>query len=120
MGADNKEHYACMLWHRVIATTWIPNPENLPQIDHIDRDVANNAVSNLRWVSAYGNSQNVGPRSGVRYSRKRPTRIVNKYGEVVETFDTLEEACATYKVSIPHALEMLHGRRRPKLWGTFE
>lgn len=47
-------------------------------------------------------------------------RIVDKEGNVVAKYNTLAEACEVYGVSIPHALEMLHGRRPPKAWGTFE
>lgn len=41
--------------HRLVAKTFIPNPNNLPQVDHIDGNKANNNVSNLRWVSNYDN-----------------------------------------------------------------
>lgn len=37
--------------HRLVAETFIPNPENLEQVDHIDNDKTNNTVKNLRWVS---------------------------------------------------------------------
>lgn len=46
------------LVHRLVATLFIPNPDNLPQVDHIDGDKTNNAASNLRWVTAYDNYHN--------------------------------------------------------------
>lgn len=44
--------------HRLVADAFIPNPDGKPLIDHIDRNRANNVVSNLRWVSHSQNSQN--------------------------------------------------------------
>jgi hypothetical protein len=37
--------------HRTIGLLFIPNPDNKPEIDHIDRDPSNNNISNLRWVT---------------------------------------------------------------------
>ena len=44
--------------HRLVAS-FIPNPKNLPYIDHIDRDKTNNNISNLRWVTPRENNNNV-------------------------------------------------------------
>ena len=67
-GADRMGHLHCTLtedgiahWlsvHRLIALTFIPNPENKPQVDHINRDPKDNRVTNLRWVTAKENCAN--------------------------------------------------------------
>ena len=46
--------------HRLLALTFIPNPENLPEVDHIDRIRTNNNLENLHWVTSLENSQNKG------------------------------------------------------------
>jgi hypothetical protein len=44
--------------HRLIAINFLPNPDNLPIIDHIDRNKTNNALENLRWVNKSTNCKN--------------------------------------------------------------
>lgn len=44
--------------HRLLALQYIENPDDLPQIDHIDRDKLNNSLENLRWVSQQTNRLN--------------------------------------------------------------
>lgn len=61
----NKNGYICITFngkshklHRIIAKAFIPNPDNKPQIDHINRNKLDNRVENLRWVTAQENSNN--------------------------------------------------------------
>ena len=68
-------------WHsvsRLVAKTFIENPENLPQVNHIDENKLNNKADNLEWISAKDN---------VRYSKAKAVIGVNiKTGEI--TFHT--------------------------------
>lgn len=43
---------------RLVAEVFIPNPDNLPTVDHIDRNPSNNHVENLRWVTQGDNNRN--------------------------------------------------------------
>lgn len=64
-GLDGKSIFA----HRLVAEAFIPNPNNLPMINHKDENKANNSVSNLEWCD---NTYNI------RYSFCKPILRINK------------------------------------------
>ena len=47
---SNKRKFA--LIHRLVAQAFIPNPDNLPEVNHIDENKSNNKVSNLEWCTS--------------------------------------------------------------------
>ena len=51
----NGEQKKCKV-HRIVAQTFIPNPQNLPQVNHIDENQSNNKVENLEWCDAKYNN----------------------------------------------------------------
>ena len=44
--------------HRIVAEQFIPNPDNLPEVDHINHDKTDYHLSNLRWVNKSQNQRN--------------------------------------------------------------
>ena len=54
----NKKQYKFYL-HRLIALAYIPNPDNKPCIDHINRIKTDYRIENLRWATHSENSQNL-------------------------------------------------------------
>lgn len=43
--------------HRIVALAFVPNPDNLPEVDHIDNNRQNNAASNLQWMYGIDNKK---------------------------------------------------------------
>lgn len=67
LGSRSKK--ICARVHRAVAETFIPNPDNLPEVNHLDGDKSNNVVSNLEWCSSKENTRHA-VKNGLRVAAK--------------------------------------------------
>ena len=93
----------CFYVHRLVATFFVENPDNLRYVDHDDMVVTNNYFKNLRWVSKLHNNTNILSRNNAsskylgvsfhkRYKNWRARIKVDKKPIYLGTFPTEEEA----------------------------
>lgn len=81
--------------HRLVAETFLPNPDNKPIIDHIDGDKTHNELSNLRWVTYSENSKAYEDAHQGRSKTYAKNRKIAQYtldGTLVGTFSSMKEA----------------------------
>lgn len=71
------KHRKLTLLHRVVASSFIDNPDNLATVDHIDNNPLNNSVDNLQWLSAKDN---------MFKSRAKCYKFISPQGEFVTAY----------------------------------
>jgi len=80
--------------HRIIGETFLQNPNNLRNIDHIDRNKLNNKLENLRWFSQQDNMLNRDGLLGVGKCSDKNKWYARAGNYNIGYFDTEEEAKA--------------------------
>lgn len=63
--------------HRLVAQAFIPNPENLPEINHKNFDKKDNRVSNLEWVTSAENKAHFRASQYAKLADERKARTLN-------------------------------------------
>lgn len=77
--------------HRLVAQAFIPNPKNLPEVNHRDENKLNNRLENLEWCSSSYNL-NYGTRAErSAKARSKAVEQLNLNGKVVATYSSLSE-----------------------------
>ena len=83
---DENENHQNVYIHILVATAFIPNPFNYPEVNHIDGNKHNNAVTNLEWVTHRENMRHASKMNLFGFQKKC---VCVETGEV---FDSITKA----------------------------
>jgi hypothetical protein len=78
--------------HRLVASTFIPNPNNLEEVNHINGNPYDNRVENLEWITRQENMKHFHDNN--KFSKKfmRKLLLINKTtGETIDTYKCIQE-----------------------------
>lgn len=108
------------LVHRLIATTFLDNPYNLPEVNHIDENKTNNSVSNLEWCNRIYNSNYGSKKDSTRGSKNPMSKISEQVVlEIKQSYIPNDKEygitglARRYNLSQTHVCAIIKGRR----WG---
>lgn len=96
--------------HRLVTEAFIPNPDNLPEVNHKDEDKTNNRVENLEWCD-----RNYNLNYGTARIRSRDTNIKNGYWSGLSKDEYMREYRKENKEKIREKQREYNKKNREKI-----
>lgn len=97
---DNKTYKV----HRLVASCFLNNPNDFPQVNHKDENKENNCVSNLEWCDNKYNAN-----YGSRVTQIIQYDLENNF---IKIWDSMRLAGDTLNISVPHICDCCKGKRK--------
>lgn len=104
--SKNGEEYNRLI-HRLVAESFIPNPDNLPEVNHKDLNTMNCKVSNLEWATVSYNNMH----KNLHRDKHRPYRMQVKCLETGVIYDSISAAGRSVQADATQVVESIAGQR---------
>ena len=121
---DNVGYYQCNLYkekkryfkrvHKLVAETFIDNPNNLPQVNHIDGNKLNNNINNLEWTDNSANTQHGYDNNLYHFgtSKSYPVNVyLKKNYKLIGTYPSIRNMCKELKLNRKTVSAILNGTK---------
>lgn len=99
--------------NRLVALTFIPNPNQYPVVNHINCNKKDNRVENLEWTTISKNTKHAYDNDLIEHGRKKRVKSINLITGEVIYFETIKDASAYYGKHFTDISKICNGKIKP-------